>query len=628
MDEIQLGSRTLRPWRQFYANGLAIPLGRPALEIISILADAKGAVVTKDALLETVWPNTVVEENALQVHISALRKALGPEADRIKTVRGVGYRLDTDARHGPSPEAAEQEDRRPSPPSGPSGILLVGCVVAIVALAAMSYWPFRPASPNPETVWVEPLQPAGGEEARLLALAIPSEIVELLSQAGIQAATVDAGAVPSSIPGDGRIVSGTVTQGDAQVTVRLLLADRDGATLWSKQFEGEAGTVELLADEVSIALARTLYSIRELYLQDGLEVDTPSIALQLRASELVRSAELQREGSPRELMEKFVAQVPQSAHGHGLLAMAWANEARRSAPGARAPFLARSRSEAGKAIDISRTGAGAGYDALYFLQRMDRPREWIAAEDLLLDAVRNAPRFPFLQMRECRLLTDVGRARDALAYCQRALALNPFAEPIGHSYARALDATGDSRQARAVIERFARLNPDHNVSRRVQFELEAFGGDPERALDLLSNPATAPTGLRGTGEDVMIHYLQDAGNWTGARRRQLTKQLLELGKNGDMPLDWAIMALTSMSKRSEALALIESPRFDDLLFTSGSGFLFHPPMAPLRADPRFWSAAARLGLSNYWSARGKWPDVCGVELPMAECKAGTPRAES
>jgi DNA-binding winged helix-turn-helix (wHTH) protein len=73
-----------------------VRLGGRALDILCELASAGGAVVSKDELMARVWPGVVVEENNLQVHISALRKAL--EADNtgeswIVTVPGRGYRL-------------------------------------------------------------------------------------------------------------------------------------------------------------------------------------------------------------------------------------------------------------------------------------------------------------------------------------------------------------------------------------------------------------------------------------------------------------------------------------------------------------------------------------------------------
>ena len=57
------------------------------------LIEARGAVVSKNALMARVWPGRVVEENNLQSHISALRAALGRDREVIRTVSGRGYQF-------------------------------------------------------------------------------------------------------------------------------------------------------------------------------------------------------------------------------------------------------------------------------------------------------------------------------------------------------------------------------------------------------------------------------------------------------------------------------------------------------------------------------------------------------
>ncbi|MEJ0066243.1 MAG: winged helix-turn-helix domain-containing protein [Caulobacteraceae bacterium] len=79
--------------RELTANGVPVPLGNRALELLSVLIEAGGELVTKDELLSRVWPTTTVEENNLQFQISSLRKALGEDRDAIKTVSGRGYRF-------------------------------------------------------------------------------------------------------------------------------------------------------------------------------------------------------------------------------------------------------------------------------------------------------------------------------------------------------------------------------------------------------------------------------------------------------------------------------------------------------------------------------------------------------
>ena len=79
--------------RELTANGVPVAIGNRAVEVLSVLIEARGELVTKDELLSRVWPTTTVEENNLQFQISSLRKALGPDREFIKTVSGRGYRF-------------------------------------------------------------------------------------------------------------------------------------------------------------------------------------------------------------------------------------------------------------------------------------------------------------------------------------------------------------------------------------------------------------------------------------------------------------------------------------------------------------------------------------------------------
>ncbi len=82
--------------RQLARDGVIVPLSSRALDILCVLAAANGEVVSKDELMTRVWPGLVVEENNIQVHVSALRKALdeGPSGQtHLLTVPGRGYRL-------------------------------------------------------------------------------------------------------------------------------------------------------------------------------------------------------------------------------------------------------------------------------------------------------------------------------------------------------------------------------------------------------------------------------------------------------------------------------------------------------------------------------------------------------
>jgi hypothetical protein len=66
-------------------------LGARAFDVLQALVERRERLVTKNELLDLVWPNVVVEENNLQVQISTLRKLLGPQS--IATIPGRGYRF-------------------------------------------------------------------------------------------------------------------------------------------------------------------------------------------------------------------------------------------------------------------------------------------------------------------------------------------------------------------------------------------------------------------------------------------------------------------------------------------------------------------------------------------------------
>jgi DNA-binding winged helix-turn-helix (wHTH) protein/pimeloyl-ACP methyl ester carboxylesterase/class 3 adenylate cyclase len=82
--------------RLLTAQGDVVPLTPKALDTLLILVELGGHVVTKDELIERVWPDSFVEQNNLAQNISALRKALGEGVDGIRyidTVPKRGYRF-------------------------------------------------------------------------------------------------------------------------------------------------------------------------------------------------------------------------------------------------------------------------------------------------------------------------------------------------------------------------------------------------------------------------------------------------------------------------------------------------------------------------------------------------------
>jgi len=92
---LSFGSFKLIPHeRALYDAGKRLHLGGRAFDILSTLVERAGVLVSKEELIATAWPDTVVEEANLRVHIGALRKALGDAQGGtrfIESVVGRGY---------------------------------------------------------------------------------------------------------------------------------------------------------------------------------------------------------------------------------------------------------------------------------------------------------------------------------------------------------------------------------------------------------------------------------------------------------------------------------------------------------------------------------------------------------
>jgi adenylate cyclase len=106
--------------RRLLVDGRPIALGSRAFDLLAALVARRDRVVSKDELMDVVWPGLVVEDNNLQVQISALRKVLGAQA--IATVAGRGYQFTLAAPAPGSPPAVEQRAAR-APDRAGAGML-------------------------------------------------------------------------------------------------------------------------------------------------------------------------------------------------------------------------------------------------------------------------------------------------------------------------------------------------------------------------------------------------------------------------------------------------------------------------------------------------------------------------
>jgi DNA-binding winged helix-turn-helix (wHTH) protein len=95
--ELVFGNFRLLPQqRLLYRDNMQVRIGCRAREILVTLVERAGQIVKKHEIAARVWPDTVVEEGTLRVHIAGLRKVLNDGKDGVRfveSVTGFGYRF-------------------------------------------------------------------------------------------------------------------------------------------------------------------------------------------------------------------------------------------------------------------------------------------------------------------------------------------------------------------------------------------------------------------------------------------------------------------------------------------------------------------------------------------------------
>src|SRR5216684_1244966 len=82
--------------RRLLRDGEVVPLRPKVFDILLVLVQNGGHILSKDEVMKLVWPNTAVEEGNLARNISTLRRALGErprESQFIETIPWRGYRF-------------------------------------------------------------------------------------------------------------------------------------------------------------------------------------------------------------------------------------------------------------------------------------------------------------------------------------------------------------------------------------------------------------------------------------------------------------------------------------------------------------------------------------------------------
>lgn len=265
-EPLRFGAFTLDPGRASLSGPSGeLPLRPKAYDVLLYLVAHRGRVVSKDELMEAVWPNVFVTENSLVQCVSDIRAALGEEGPAIlKTVARRGYMFAAPVTAAAASAAvAAASTRRPLRP-----LLLAGLVVLALAGLGGAWW--WSAEGEPESV----VASAGRLSIAVLPLAasdsgndyladgLTEDIIGALARfpelAVLAPRTVAAykGRAPAreEIARDLKVryfAEGSVRQSGGKLRLSMRLADAQSGTLvWSDQYDTDADQLIVVRDDI------------------------------------------------------------------------------------------------------------------------------------------------------------------------------------------------------------------------------------------------------------------------------------------------------------------------------------------------------------------------------------------
>lgn len=272
----EFGAFRLEPLEQRLLYGArTVDLPHRAFDMLVYLVERSGHLVTKEELLQALWPGVFVEEGNLSQNVFLLRRALtngAPGRDYIETVPRRGYRFAAPVR-----EIRVQEPEPPRPTPVPARHrsrsvlpLIAAGVVAITAVAVRTARQATPAIAAVRSIAVLPMRtigPSGADD--YLGLGLADAVTTRLGY--VRRLLVRPTASVSALEGAGdplaagrrlgvdAVLAGRIQRSEGRIRVTAqLVGVRDGAEMWSETFDVKEADLFTLEDSISEAVARAL----------------------------------------------------------------------------------------------------------------------------------------------------------------------------------------------------------------------------------------------------------------------------------------------------------------------------------------------------------------------------------
>jgi len=414
------------------------------------------------------------------------------------------------------------------------------------------------------------------------------------------------------------ILDGSIRRAADRVRISAHLVEAaTRTTLWSNRYDRGLEDIFAVQDEISGNIARALD--RAFSGLPARSVDPDTYDRYLRATP--------RSFAPNEVrghvasLETITGRAPDFAEAWGRLAYlrAWLHFYE---PFAGRPASAvRVRREVARALELDPQNIDAMAAKFFVVPPFGR---FIEA-DAALEELRETPGSGDGRRYIGWALRQFGRVGEALEETERAYGLDSLDFMSANLVALARMAAGRVAEAIPVFEDLVEREPDMSFPVSSLLRAYAFQQDWPAVDRMLALAERRQLRELGDGLAFIRAKREPTPEHIGAWRTDLEAKVARMGCVDVSRLVYsAHLGLVDEAYRAaEAARLGPTGSPDDVMGPDGyrTALLFQAGMPELRNDPRFVRLCARLGLVEFWTTTGKWPD-CADEVPYdfrAEC---------